>query len=309
MLQIVVLNMSKKNDCNLSSFEEKFFSESGLCLNTCLRHLCILKESDYLENEDKLNKTNYKIFKGYEALNYAVQILSGLESPVLGETEVLGQFREQVLPQLEKKPDFQEPVQFILKMVKNIRTKHFVGQGAQTYGGLVRKLLKSDDEVVFIGAGSFAESIYPWLKPHKEIFFSVRNPNKYSEHKLFVGSTFLKVSEDLNHQKHQTSEPKSDKSISLVICAPLTAVEIKKHIGDVKIANVIDFRETSKADPLVLSDPTSKVFILEEVFTEISNALENKTKILNTVSKEIEDSINEQLTKHRPFGWDDIYAH
>lgn len=293
----------------MSPFEKSLVSDLGLSLNTCLRNMCILKESDYIQHIYKIKASSFEVYKGYEALNYAIHVLSGLESPVLGETEVLGQFRDQVLPQLQNKPIFQEPVQFILKMVKNIRTKHFVGQGAQTYGGLVRKLLKSEDEVVFIGAGSFAESIYPWLKPHKDIFFSVRNSEKYSSNSIFKDSVFFDLNSDLESQKKALSKLNPHKSVSLVICAPLSAAQIREHVGNQKIETVIDLRETSKSDPLFMTDPMTKVFILEEVFTEISKALENKSKIRDSVSKEIKDSINAQLTKHRPFGWDDIYVH
>jgi glutamyl-tRNA reductase len=295
MFSLAVINLSKSSSANESLALMESFSKKGLILKTCLRTMLFIEESDV---EKSIRKdSNLKVHTGYDALNYAIKVMSGLESPVLGETEIFGQFKNQILPQLdeEKNSKFKEPVQFILSMVKQIRSKHFVGQGAQTYGGLVRKLLKSEgSNVLFIGAGSFSESIYPWLKPHKKIFFSVRKTEKYKAHEMFSEEMFFSLKDKL-----PITEP-----ISVVICAPISSKDLEMHLKGVNVQTVVDLRESSKTDPVKLNSNFS--YTLDEVFSQISENLNRKAEIKRSVEQEIEERLNKQLVKHRPFGWDDL---
>lgn len=56
---------------------------------TCLRQVAFLQDAEdvpELESEDE-------VLRGDAALRFLVEVLSGLHSPILGETEVFGQFR------------------------------------------------------------------------------------------------------------------------------------------------------------------------------------------------------------------------
>jgi len=291
MLSLVVLNLCNSSSCDSSKEVFDRLSSSSLTLKTCLRQMIIMDEADF----DESFSGDFQAYKGYDALDYAVKVMSGLESPVLGETEIFGQFKKQILPQLEdqKNKKFRQPVQFILAMVKRIRTKHFVGQGAQTYGGLVRKILKSEDNALFIGAGSFAESIYPWVKPHKNIFFSVRDPKKYKEHDTFKEDIFFSLSERL---------PLTE-SISVIVCAPMKASDIEKHLESSSVTTIVDLRENSDSDPI--KTQAVDVYTLGEVFKEISKNLDRKREIKEYVELDIKEHLNKKLEKIRPIGWDE----
>ena len=293
MLSLAVINLSKSSSGKSSKALLDAIAKKGLLLKTCLRTMVFVEESDL---GDFSFEKDLQVYKGYEALNYAIKVMSGLESPVLGETEIFGQFKNQIIPQLDdsKNQKFKQPIQFVLSMVKQIRSKHFVGQGAQTYGGLVRKLLKSEDNVLFIGAGSFAESIYPWVKPHKQIFFSVRNINKYSSHETFKEDVFFSIKDKL-----PLTEP-----VSVVVCAPISSKDLEEHLRGANVKTIVDLRENSDSDPIQIESSVS--YTLGEVFTQISDNLNRKAEIKRSVEIEIEDRLNSQLVKHRPFGWDDL---
>jgi|GEM_PF-1365707 len=290
MISLAILNL-----CNSSSDESSSvdaFLDKGLELKTCLRRMIIVDEKDITALPVG---TSVKVYRGYDALDYAIKVMSGLESPVLGETEIFGQFKKQVLPQLNeaRNKKFNKPIQFIISMVKQIRSKHFVGQGAQTYGGLVRKILKSEDNVLFIGAGSFAESIYPWVKPHKNIFFSVRTPEKYGEHDVFKDDVFFDINKSLPNQQ----------PISLIVCAPISAELIANHLKDTNVTTIIDLRDSSDSDPLVIK--SAQIYTLGEVFKKISDNLDRKIEIKRNVELDIKDRLNKKLEKSRPISWDE----
>ena len=293
MLSLAVINLSKSSSGNSPKALLETIAKKGLMLKTCLRTMVFVEESDL--GNVSLEK-DLHVYTGYEALNYAIKVMSGLESPVLGETEIFGQFKNQVMPQLDdsKNQKFKEAIQFVLSMVKQIRSKHFVGQGAQTYGGLVRKLLKSEDNVLFIGAGSFAESIYPWVKPHKNIFFSVRNTDKYKAHETFKEDVFFSLK-----KKMPLTEP-----ISVVVCAPVSSKDLEEHLRGTSVKTIVDLRENSDSDPIKIDSSVS--YTLGEVFVQISDNLNRKAEIKRSVEQEIEDRLKSKLVKHRPFGWDDL---
>ena len=98
---LVVLNKSKATavGCDTSSYLDQ-----GLYLETCLRKTVLFSEVHFegLLLEDPKLAEGFDVHTGFEAVEYLVKVLSGLESPVVGETEVLGQFKKQILPQLSE---------------------------------------------------------------------------------------------------------------------------------------------------------------------------------------------------------------
>lgn len=287
MFSIVVLNKDKSKN---SQADVLAGGEGLLHLQTCLRSMYIITGMEYeeLKQKNPQNILEYSKYESFKALEYLVQVVSGLKSPVVGETEVFGQFKKQILPQLDHKKELQEPLQFAMNIAKFIRTKHLVGGGSQTYGSMVRRLLKGENNILFIGSGVLAESIYPWVKGSKNIIFSVRNPNKVK----IKNEKVLSLNEKFN----------CDFPINVVVCAPVSSDFLGEYLKDVNVNHVIDLREESKEDPLNYS----KLYDLQTVFKEIKETNQSQKDLVKTINSEIETQISQKLVKFRPYGWDDL---
>src|SRR5436190_7341524 len=66
---------------------------------TCLRRILFLNRNDScttieaIENGE-LNLPTVEIFRGREAYQFLLEVICGLNSPIVGETAVMGQFKE-----------------------------------------------------------------------------------------------------------------------------------------------------------------------------------------------------------------------
>lgn len=293
---ITVLN-SSKNQKSAEAFEH--LSDKGLSLETCLRKTVILSEAQYesLKKESPELFKSFNVYSGFSGVEYLVKVLSGLESPVVGETEVLGQFKKQVVPQLKDKNEFSEVIQFVLNLVKMVRSKHLVGLGSQSYGSLVRRILKAEQHILFIGSGVLAESILPWVKDSKTVMFSVRSLKRYRNSELYKNNVDLKVfslSEDF----------KFDLPLNVIVCAPIESKTLEAYLSSANVHKVIDLREESEGDPIKTLE--GEIFDLKKVFKEVSDQTLKKENLLKAVNVDINRKIEEKFVKHRPFGWDDL---
>lgn len=292
MTQIVVANFSKAEKISLSF-------KGALLFETCLRQMFIFTEEGF--NKAKKNEVfkGALVLKNLEAIEYIVKVISGLESPILGETEVLGQFKKQILPQVIEKSEFKSVIDFALNITKFVRTKHLKSLGSQTYGSMVRRVLKAEKNVMFIGSGVLASSILPWVYKSKICMMAVRNLDKFKSSKLI--KTYDKV------KAYSLAEPLNyDFPLSVVVCAPISSKKLEVYLKNANVKTVIDLRENSESDELCFSDSEAKVFRLKEVFTEISQKESRRDQILFSVNKDIKDKIDSNLVKYRPFGWDDL---
>jgi glutamyl-tRNA reductase len=296
---IYVLNANAKTEAD-ESF--KMLAPYGLSLETCLRKMVILTEDKFNSlnqdiNKDKRYSKAFEVRSGFSAIEYLVKVLSGLESPVLGETEVLGQFKKQVVPQLDEKTELAEVVQFVLNLVKMVRSKHLVGLGSQSYGSLVRRILKAEQHVLFVGSGLLAESIFPWVKDTKKNMFAVRSVDKFEGTDLFKSNPDLKtfsLIEDFSF----------DFPLNVIVCAPIESTKLEAFLKTAKVNKVIDLREESKTDPI--QNLKCELFDLQEVFSEMSAQAGKKESLIRAVNKDINIKLEEKFVKHRPFGWEDL---
>src|ERR1044071_1886966 len=119
---------------------------------TCLRRILFLHASDSpaiiqsIQNGE-LRLPNVEVFRGDDAYRFLLETICGLNSPIVGETAVMGQFKE-----VSERAKFATTPwgcflhQLMLNLMmdaKRVRHDHLQGLGSQSYGSLVRQEVKS----------------------------------------------------------------------------------------------------------------------------------------------------------------------
>jgi glutamyl-tRNA reductase len=256
----------------------------GLLWRTCLRQIQFLPPGAV--SGAPVSSGEY--YRGVEVHRFLVEICAGLHSPLLGETEVFGQFRdfrgaqawpEQWLPLLDA----------VEEDVKKIRRNHLLNLGSQSYGSLTRRHL-SAKPVVVIGGGRLAEEILPWLEG--QVTQLVRSPEKISAKPgvQVVGLADLAAVPE---------------NAQWIVAAPLTNQELANVWQKKSPALVLDFRgEESLSDLAVPYWPLSQLFAELET---VRSALEVKREQAKSAVRELTKR-RESEVQHRPYGWEDVFA-
>lgn len=119
-----------------------------------------------------------EIFEGENAYGYLLQVACGLQSQIIGETDIFGQIKaawKSGAGITEKTRQELAPIMLkLFEDTKEIRTQFVQKIGGQSYGSLVRMLLRErqDDTgktkpILLVGAGSLAQSVAPYLLGHE----------------------------------------------------------------------------------------------------------------------------------------------
>ncbi len=246
---------------------------------------------DYIDGDD--------IHVGFSGLQFLTEVISGLHSELIGETEVQGQFKQFIETDLSKLPQFSviKPwLQKVLTLVKNVRSEFFCGTGVSSYGGLARDFLDNQKSIHIFGNGSLVQGMMPWLEEaHVQVY--ARNPKA-------VSSDFQKFS---NVQLCEYAQAQRLYG-ALIIAAPMKARDIRSYLKSHNLSLVLDFRGESAFDPILLDGV--KIVSLHEMWTLLEEAkagkVQQKEKALNWILNQIEQL--EAHSKVRPFGWDDLCA-
>lgn len=267
--------------------------DEAILFETCLRKIWIVRSVEQFQtfefSEDMMNR-----YKSYEAYSFLLEIICGLHSPVVGETEVFGQFKDQIVKQVTNKHPLFKLVRQLMTDAKDIRRMHLTHLGSQSYGSFCRRMILDKKAVDMVGFGSFAQSILPWVeKDHIAGRIFVRNAEKecssVSKFKFCALSTL-------------SDFYPSDVQSALIICAPIQAKDIE--CGHYNL--IIDLRETSTEDAI----KHGNVITLSDVFAEIEKGSEyvlgQKQLALAEVQVRAKNLVNSVIL--RPFGWDDICA-
>jgi hypothetical protein len=143
----------------------------GACvLGTCLREVHIAMEpADAQPSSVEADAAGYERHAGAEAYRFLLQLASGLESEIAGETEIFGQIKQAWRDFEAAKPEpareLRPWMQRLLQDTKEIRSEYVVSLGSATYGSLVRRLLGGTlkGPTLLLGAGQLAETILPFL--------------------------------------------------------------------------------------------------------------------------------------------------
>lgn len=275
------------NFCIIHRRKPRFFQEAGAPVwATCLRSLAFVKSPGEVVTE-----AHDEIYVGPKAYVFLLEIICGLHSPIVGETEVFGQFKNFVNHWLTHQPEHAGLAQKVLADAKALRSRHLSRLGNQSYGSWLRKNVRSD-EVHILGGGHLVKEILPYLtKQGKKVTVHVRDPRKIDFHSGPVREI----------QNRQFTGG------ALIVAAPMTAAEIGAWLGANQPEQTFDLRDNSCTDKVIQA---TEQYGLKAIFKQIE---ENKTKLLPVVEK-VRTEISALTTKIcsqtlvRPQGWDDLCA-
>lgn len=266
----------------------------ALVWKTCLRQILFLNEAPKTWEADE------DVFTGAEAVAFLLEIICGLKSPVVGETEVFGQFKKFIGEASEQthpvafawKPVFNS----LIQMAKSLRAEHLVGLGSQGYGSLVRKLTKSDAAVSFLGAGQLVQEILPWLAKEKSLQILCRQPEKAQG--LVEKYASLRADSLAQNECRYSC---------LVVAAPLSDLELKEWLitQGTSVEKILDLRAELQSPELF----KEYHFVgLRDFFASIEkNKLEMQSKIIGIKSLVHDKSLEfYNRTLLRPYGWEDL---
>ena len=147
-------------------------------LKTCQRTLVLAFNTYPFKGQDI---PEHVLQTGEVAYLYLLETICGLKSKLIGENEIVGQFKEayKIYTQSTlKDTKLLLILEKLFKDAKDIRTQHLIGISQKTYASLTRKHLiqkAKADHVVVVGSGALAEDLINQFKKKAQISICSRN--------------------------------------------------------------------------------------------------------------------------------------
>lgn len=302
--QLVILNLRRE------AVEEFPIAINGLEWKTCLRRVLFLNRNEnsalIAAAENSAGQLPVEVYRGEDTIRFLLEVICGLNSPLVGETAVMGQFREFVahakFPNTSWGNFLRQVISNLLVDAKHVRHEHLQGLGSQSYGSLVRHHVKGLPMVAVLGGGQLAREIVPWLigKTRVRLFYRNRARARVllSDYPEIQLEQFSLADSVWEHQ-----------GAGLVIAAPLKAVEVEHWVQQQStgFSKCLDLRGEAETDPLSLPFPVIK---LSELFDALRNDRNKLTGRVAAARAEIKHLIQRQTQQAqvRPFGWEDLCA-
>ncbi len=268
---------------------ESFQAANPFIWETCLRSISFTADPRHVDLRD-----GDELFINHHAFQFILEIICGLHSPIVGETEVFGQFKTFAKEWQRQEPRRAALIQRFFTDAKDLRSRYLCGMGTQSYGGWLKRNVRGGGEVHIVGGGQLALEIAPHLqKAADRLTLHVRSPQKIQAKGSVVNAL-------------------SDKAFtagsSLIIAAPIQAADVHSWLDGRSPLEIFDLRAESKHDPLTVK--CERIQALGDIFADIEQTKARLLPIIGQVKSEIA-ARGERLASEvvvRPQGWDDICA-
>ena len=262
------LNQSSLNIALKEKFGNKLDSFFGLstCNRTEVYLLAdpviaeeIMRETKLILGINDIPDTSFYFLYDQDALVHMSKVASGIDSQVLGEQEIFGQFKRAISIAKEINIISSKLLSYsdkVLEIVKKTRTKTDIGLNPLSVSGLSLKLIKNifenpkDQNVLILGAGNLAQAVIDNL--HKSGITQVKAINR-SVKKIIISES-LQITPLALNKLHDELEH-SD----IVIASAATEIPL---IGKGAIENALKAR---KNKPMLLIDLSVPRNIEEEI--------------------------------------------
>jgi glutamyl-tRNA reductase len=277
----------------------------GLEWQTCLRRIVLLHKSESAALIADLSADS-ESYEGQDAYNFLLEVICGLRSPLVGETAVMGQFKEFCanarFPSNEWGRFLRRMTSDLLVDAKRVRCRHLEGLGSQSYGGMVRRHLKGIPSVIVVGAGQLAEEILPWIIGKTDVTVCARTPERAKD--LLEKYCELRLTQFTLEGAQNETRP-----TAVVIAAPIQASAVAKWMAlqSTPFVKVLDLRGEAETDPLSCSLP---VIRLSEMFAAVRDDRPKLAARVAAARDEIRKAAQRLIeqAQFRPFGWEDLCA-
>ncbi len=254
-------------------------------------------DSRVVDAEKSAHNTPYKIYEGYDAYRLILEIASGLRSKLLGETEVLAQFKDRFqAANLPSSPFGEYLAKFrdlIIEDSRKIRSGYLRNLGDQSYGGMAHRYLKDFKKVILFGTGQLAEKVLPWvLEGGREVQVAGRNLEKLGEIAKKYPVAGTGVLEEVEF---------SCEAVIIAASVPFSFCLTKLQ----NVSVVIDFREDNYGEKY----PDHLRYIsFEEMLNSLKENEERNEKLKQKLVPIVSEIVEErEMQSHQfVFGWDDI---
>lgn len=257
-----------------------------------------------------------EVFYAADAYRFLLEVLCGLHSRVLGENEIVSQFKKRFLE--EELPEgfsgaLRKLGQALLADMKQVRRKHPLNLGSHSYGSYCRKETERLPRVTLIGTGELSLSILPWLTKKASVQVAYRSAKGRNS---LLGKLDPATRESMLIQFSALSSPILDLSGALVVAAPISAREIEAMLvrASIRPSKVIDLRGESEKDPIlpvIEREGTDLPIVdLQDFFheTEASNRSASAVRVaaLKTAANLAETRLDAESILIRTQGWEDL---
>ncbi len=266
---------------------------------TCLREVVFAEDADGIR---RAHDGPRPVMEG-DAYRLVLEILCGLQSPMLGETQVMGQFKA-FLSSLGREDAWLTRLgQRLLADAREIRARHLQGLGSRSYGSAVRRYLTDIRHAVLIGTGKLAQEVLPFLADSSRSVDQWGRTAETPSADAALAAPFAYRLLDGVVTFAGSSDP-----TALVIAAPVPSAIIDRVAacyGGLRC--VIDLRGELDGEPLRTPVP---VVTLQDLFAQMRATHGSAARRVEAARAEIQSRSRryELRDELRPFGWDDLCA-
>jgi glutamyl-tRNA reductase len=231
------------------------------------------------------------------AYAHLLEVESGLLSPIIGETEVLHQFKVFAEELSKSDGQWRELCAQLLADARAIRSSYLIGLGSRSYGSAVRRHVRSVSRVAVIGTGALAQEIVPFLARADRV---IDLWGRRSHCPLTAAGLTYRL---LTSPPQVFADP-----AAIIVAAPVTAPAIAALASRYRAPTLlIDLRAEASCDP---PPPVAPLVSLADVFAEFDEAAKDNAERVAAATAAIGQRARAfaSRAKLNPSGWHDLCA-
>lgn len=263
----------------------------GVVWRTCLREIAFVDESTGVPDDAR-------VFQDEAAYAHLLSVICGLGSPVVGETEVMHQFKAFAAGLADEHAALKELSHRLLVDARLVRSRHLVGLGSRSYGSAVRRHVRDCERVAIVGTGILAREVLPFLHDGS------RAVDVWGRREQFETDIPAVTYRRLSGACGLALGGRS----AIVIAAPIPSAEISRLLPVYTgLVRLIDLRAEGPSDP---PPPAPSLVSLAAIFRELQEAQDAADRQAEAARAEIGRRARDYATRARlyPSGWHDLWA-
>lgn len=298
------------NDLQVVNYSSKINIEfkpgDQIQIETCQRTL-LIGFNLYKETEP----TSAQHYCGDKAYQFLLEVITGLQSKLVGENEIVAQFKEaywSFQSQDYRNPLITSIMEKLFKDAKSIRSNYLTQIGQMSYASITRKCIlqsNTSDNILITGSGKLTKELIKVLYKNSNIFISARNQTAVN----LLMKQYPKIKKI--SWKSKDSFHKFSKVINTIGCDQILFNKDFFHLWKDynKNANHL-FIDLSNPSPIETNfNKYQNVIRLDNIF-EMAKELNLKKNIkidqAKLAIKEITNKRKLSYTLQFPYGWEEL---